>query len=751
MNLPSANQQPPSNTNYSANDEQSINFLELLDILIVQRWVIAAVMAVVLTLSIGYAFLATPVYLVNTLIQVEESRGDPLKSSLAEASNLFDIKSPATAEIEILRSRLVVGQAVSNLQLDLTVTPKYLPLIGAWLAHGTQQVSQPGFLGLSGYVFGSESIKIGRFEVAPGLEDLEFSVVLTDSGYALRSPNGKLLTDGKFGQEIKFKVDDFSGEIMVLSAEGKTGAEFFISRHAHLEVTQKLQKIIKIVEQGKQSGVLMSTLEGTNPLKITAILNEIAALYVRQNIERKSAEAKKSLAFLDAQLPQIKAQLERAESRLNDFRQRHGTFDLDSEAKSMLDRVVTLKLKLIEANAKRDELTIRFTSKHPNVSAIDRQIKDLQSQIAELGKGFKNLPTTEQEIFRLTRDVKVNAQLYTNLLDSVQQLRLAKEGKIGNVRVVDTAALPVRPVKPAKDLVISLAAVLGLIAGIGLAFLRNSLHQGIKNADEIEHKLGLNVFATVPHSAKQREISHDQQSSEEHLLAVNSPNDLAIESLRSLRTTLQFAMLDADSNVLLITGATPGVGKSFTAANFSALLATSGKRVLLVDADMRKGTLHQYFGIERGLGLSDLMAGSQTFDFVKHQNIISNLDLLTTGTLPPNPAELLMTNAIRAFLASVKDAYDVVVIDSPPVLAVADTLVLAPLVGTIFLVARSEVTELGELLEASKRLSHASAKVSGVIFNGLDLNRHRYGYSYSYGYKRYGYRYQAYSYTNKPQ
>lgn len=747
MNLPAqaALQQPALPM---GDDDDSINLLDLLDVVIDQKWVIGAVTAAALVAGGGYALTATPIYEANTLIQVEDVKGNPLGGMMGEAGSLFDIKSQATAEIEILRSRLVVGQAVSNLQLDLAVAPKCAPVLGQWLARKATEPSNPGFLGMSGYVTGNESLQVARFDVPKALEGQTFSVVLTATGYSLRSADGQALGEAAFGAPLAFTLMGHAGELLVASAVGRPGAEFLVGKKSHLQVTEGLQQQLKIAEQGKQSGVLRASLQGADPELASRILNEIGQLYVRQNVERKAAEAEKSIAFLNTQLPDLKKQLEASEGKFNQFRSTQGTFDLNEEAQTFLKQTVDLQVKVLELQNKRKELATRFTAQHPSMQALDSQITALQQQIGGLEGRAKKFPAVEQDLLRLTRDVKVSNELYTNLLNSFQQLRLVKEGKVGNVRIVDTAVAPERPVKPQRGLVLALSGVLGLLGGLGLAFVRNSLRAGIKSAEQIEQELGLNVFATVPKSAMQPALDLDAKAKKPgtHLLATVKPDDAAIESLRSLTTSLKFAMLDAANRIVLVSGPTPGIGKSFTSANFAAVLAAAGQRVLLVDADLRKGCIHQFFGLERGAGFSELVAGSHSLAQVMHPQVAPNLDFISTGALPPNPAELLMSPSTAALLKSLEAEYDIVLIDTSPVLAVADTAVIAPQAGTVFLVARAEQSTLGELQESIKRLAQAGVQVKGGIFNGLDLSKRRYGYGYSYGYKRYGYKYQAYQY-----
>ena len=744
----SSTQGAQSGPQVQQDDEDSINLLELLEVVIEQRWLIAAMTAVALLLGGTYAYMATPVFEANSLIQVEDSKAGGMNSMLGDMSNMFDIKSPATAEIEILRSRLVVGQAVANLQLDLTVIPKYVPLFGRWLARRAKEPSSPGLLGLSGYVSGTEALQVGNLQVDPALEGERFSVVLAGQGYELISPDGDSLGKGMLKKPLNFKFEGHSGSLLVASAVGLPGAEFYLTRSSRLRTTERLQKDMKIVEQGKQSGVISVSLEGRDPQLTASILNEVGSLYVRQNVERKAAEAEKTITFLNSQLPSLRQELESSEQKFNDFRNKNGFFDLDNEAKGMLEQGITLKLKMLELKQKRQELAARFTPQHPSVQVVDAQIKDLSGPIADMDNRVKKFPNLEQDLLRLTRDVKVNSELYSSLLNSFQQLRLVKEGKVGNVRIVDVAAVPERPTKPQRTLIVGVAMVLGLFAGIALAFTRNSLHPGIKNANDIEQQLGMGVFASVPHSREQTVLDGPQttDASLRQLLATQHPNDPSIESLRSLRTALQFAMLDATNNMVLISGATPSLGKSFISANFAAVLAAGGKRVLLIDADMRRGHIHKSFHLERGHGLSELITGTKTPEQVIHKAVLPQLDMITTGTLPPNPAELLMSPATAKLLQTLAPLYDIVLIDTPPVLAVSDTQVIAPLAGTLFLVARAEVTTLGEMHETKKRINQSGVEVRGVIFNDLNIYKRGYGYGYGYGYKYSSYRQKNYMY-----
>jgi tyrosine-protein kinase Etk/Wzc len=722
-------------------DDDAIDLWGLLDVFIDARWLIAAVALLVLLIGGLYAFLSSPVYEANSLIQVEESSAGG-SGALGSAGSLFDIKSPAAAEMEILRSRLVVGKSVDDLQSYLSATPNYLPLVGRWLARHASALSNPGFMGLKGYVTGNESIRLGLLEVPPALEGQPLTLVAQEKSFELRAPDGQVLAQGQVGVPVEFNGAHAPGRIVVTELKANPGAYFTVQRYSRLGVIQSLQNSLNISEQRPQSGVISVKLQGTNAQQIARTLTAVGVNYVRQNTERKSAEAEKSLVFLDGYLPQLKKQLETAESQLTRFRNQNGTFDLGAEGNAYLSSTVQLKVNLLELQQKRREQSVQFTAAHPVIQTLDAQIAAVSKAIDELNSKVKVLPNTEQDLLRLTRDVKVNNELFLNLLTASQQLRLVKEGKVGNVRVVDAPVVPEQSIKPQRLQILAISGVLGLVLGLGLAFLRNSLRPGIKEAADIESATGLHVFATVPHSPAQEKLSKlvKARSAGLHLLATLAPDEPSIESLRSLRTALQFAMLDAVNNIVLFSGPTPGIGKSFTSANFAAVLAAGGKRVLLVDADLRKGHIHQFFGLQRGHGLGELITGTRALADVVRVTEVAGLELITTGTMPPNPGELLLSPAIVRLLQSLTPQYDLVLIDTPPVLAVSDTQVLAPHAGTVFLVARADVTSIGELRESVNRLGQVGVSVKGVVFNDLDTSRKRYG--------GYGYKYSRYRYTN---
>lgn len=704
---------------------------------IAESWkLIITIAASVLIIGTLYAFIARPVYRADAMIQVEDS-ANSTKDALGELASIFDTKQTADAEIELIRSRLVVGQTVRSLHLDISAQPRYFPLIGAFLARraGDHELAPPLF-GLGRFAWGGEKIEVSLFNVPSDRYDVRYTLVARGGDkFDLVDPDGDVVLQGQVGSVTRGSESAGPVELRVSRLEARPGTQFLLTRASTLQTIDQLQDALVIAEKTKQSGVIGVSLDGANSKRTAEVINTIAATYVQQNIDRKSAEAEHTLSFLDQQLPQLRKQLDQAEDRYNAFRNQKGTVDLTEESRLLLQQIVDSKTKLVDLQQQQIEMAQRFTPSHPGVVGLDAQIASLEAQQTELNKRVSTLPDTEQSALRLLRDVRVNTELYTNLLDSAQQLKIVKAGQVGNVRVVDYAVAGEVPVKPKRALVIVLAAVLGLIAGTVTAFVRSALFGGVENSEEIEQALGLPVYAAVPHSETQVRLRQGMRRGRtgHHVLASIASHDVAIEGIRSLRTALQFGLLDAVNNVIVVTGPRPEVGKSFMSVNLAAVLASGGKRILLIDADMRRGDLHSYFGVSRHPGLSDVIAGFDINSAVLRE-VLPNLDVLPKGSLPPNPAELLMSERFKTMLEHVSSLYDIVIVDTPPLLAVTDAALIGKHAGTTLLVVRHGRHPMPEILESANRLRNVGVPLKGVLFTDVPQRRLGYG-TYYYGYE----------------
>ena len=723
-------------------DDDFINLGEIIATLLEYKWLILAVTTLAVAIGVFVALVSTPIYRADALLQVEDksaSKGGI--AALRDVESVLGDNTSVAAELEILRSRMILGRVVERLNLTVVARPDYAPIIGSAYARRFGNADEPAtpLFGLSSYAWGGERITVQSLEVPADLIGRPLTLVAAEGNrFTLLGEDDEVLAEGAVGEPVSTE----RASIFVAELLARPGTRFNVMRRSAASAIADLRESMEVRERARQSNVIEVAFTGADSVQVAAVLNEVLNAYVRQNVEYRSAEAESTLKFLEVQLPELKRQLDNAEATYNNYRQTRGSIDLTMETQSMLTSVVKVDQDIVLLQQKRDELRQRFTAEHPQVQAVDSQIARLRALRNTLDKDVSRLPDTQQTALRLHRDVEVSTALYTNLLNSTQQLRVARAGTVGDVRVIDDAVTAQFPIAPRKPLIVLLSGVLGGLASLGLVWAIRALRVVVEDPDAIERELALPVYATVPESKAEEELDRRVKRGKGlgELLAVTHPDDSAVESLRSLRTTLHFALLGADRGSVLITGPAPEVGKSFVSKNLGAVLAQSGKRVIIVDADMRKGHIHKEFGLPRTGGVSDYVTGKATLEAVVRQTSVPGLSIVTTGQIPPNPSELLMHERFGAMLHSLEQQCDVLIVDAPPVLAVSDAAIIGRLTGATLMVVRAGRHPMGELEQAVKRLAQGGVEVKGFVFNGLDLTRQRHrfgqhGYHYQYQYK----------------
>ena len=715
----------------------------LLGTLLDHKWLIGGISIAFMALGVAYAILTPPVYQATALVQVEPKKSDML--GFSDVGSLLGKESPTVTEVELIRSRITIGTAVDNLNLDLEVKPKRFPLVGDFIARRfkpaqAHAVASP-WLGLESYGWGGEALKFSQLRLPADLLGQELTLTAgSGASFTLSDQEDTVLLTGQVG-----RFYDSNGiKLQVEVLQASPGAQFSVVRSPRLTSILRYQKLLDVAERGKESGIIGLALESTQPAAAVQVLNEVARIYVRQNIDRTSAEAAQSLAFLKDQLPQVRKDVEQAETALNQFQIRNKTIDISLEAKAILDQIVALDASISELKMQQAEIERKFTPQHPVYRALLTQLAELTARQNELAKKVESLPTTQQELLSLTRDLKVSTEIYTQLLNKYQELDVMRAGTVGNVRLIDTADVDLRnPIRPQKALIVVIATLLGAFVAIALVLFRKALNRGLSNPNELE-KLGLPVYAAIPFSTLQKDmdqkLSGGGKSDSTQLLALSNPTDLAIEGLRSLRTSLHFAMLEAVNNRLMISGPGPQVGKTFISSNLAAVVAQSGQRVLLVDVDMRKGYLHKVFGVPAENGLSDLLAKRCELTSAIHHTRVENLHVISRGRIPPNPSELLMHANFSEFLEHVSALYDLVILDTPPFLAVTDATIVGRQSGTNLIVTRFELNSAREVELTMRRYQQNGIELKGAIFNGIQKRSSaKYGYGaysfYHYEYK----------------
>ena len=703
----------------SGGDEIDIG--RLVGTVIEAKWWVLGITAAFAAAAIVYTLFATPIYSADALVRIEQNQGSAL---VQDISNALTSKPPASeAEIQMITSRLVLGKTVDDLDLDIAVSKNTFPILGA------------GWERLMGRQ--NETVKVTSFNRPVVMADSTFTLeVLSPTTYRLSNDDG-FSVEGKVGEAVN--KDGVS--LVVAGIAAHDGASFTLTKYSTLGMINTLQNSLSVTEDGKDSGVLTLNMVGEDKDQIRDILNSIARNYVAQNVARKSEEAAKSLEFLEVQLPQVRSQLDVAENKLNAYRQQKDSVDLPLEAKSVLDSMVNIDAQLNELTFREAEISKLYTRIHPAYRTLLEKRRALEDEKAKLSQRVTAMPKTQQEIVRLTRDVESGQQVYMQLLNKQQELKITKASTVGDVRIVDPAITQPGVVKPKKALIILGSIILGLMLSIVGVLLRSLFNRGIESPQVLEEH-GINVYASIPLSEWQK--SHDsvknvngvKRYKQSQLLAVGNPTDLAIEAIRSLRTSLHFAMMQAQNNVLMMTGVSPSIGKTFVCANLAAVISQTHKRVLMIDCDMRKGYSHELLGTTNDNGLSDVLVGKATLESSAKRTTIANLDLIPRGQVPPNPSELLMSERFSELLKWGSANYDLVLIDTPPILAVTDAAIVGRHAGTTLMVTRYAVNTLKEVETSLNRFEQNGITVKGVILNSIF--RRATGYQ-DYGYYEYEY------------
>jgi tyrosine-protein kinase Etk/Wzc len=716
------------------NTEDTIDLKELFFALIAQWKLIALCIILSLVCSLLYLRITHDTYSVDALVQVEDSKGASA-ALLGDLSEMIDQKSPAQSEIEILKSRLVLGSVIQALHLDLNISSTE-----DTLSHRLfNKVDYTTEYTPKAVIFndGQKSFNIEKFDLPNDYLDKQLSLSFKNNSFSLTDPKtDEILLSAPLNKLNHVNTKYGLWKIAIFSKDS-LGTNYFIKKDSLPAAVKTILSNYSVVEKGKLTGILGLSYQGQDKEHITKVLNAILSAYSAQNVARRSAETAQTLKFLDEQLPELKKQLDDAERGFNKFRQQYNTVDVTKESELYLTQSINLETKKIELQQQQADLAAKYTSEHPAMREINAQLAALNKQISDLNDTLKRLPDLQRQYLQLYREVEVKTQLYTALLNSYQQLRIAKAGEIGNVRIVDTAVEPVEPIKPKKLQILILSIFLGGFLGTLLALLRNMLRTGVKDSTQIEREFDLPVYATVPRSPVQEtRMSILKKKKSIPILAVKHSDDIAIESLRSIRTAIHFALASAKNNIIMIAGPAPEVGKSFISTNLATIFAQSDKNVLLIDADMRRGYMHKYFDVDIKPGLSEFLSNQAELSQVIHQTEVNGLDVITRGKSPTNPSEMLGSQKFKALLDELSQQYDHIIIDTPPILAVTDGIIISQYAGVNLLIARYSKSQMKELELSLNRFEQAGVKVNGFILNDIQRTSGAgYSYNYAYAYK----------------
>lgn len=649
-----------------------------------------------------------PIYTVDALLQIE-SKNNKSTGLMGGLPSLFAPTSPAETEIELIRSRQIIGDAVEKMHLQYDAIP--INVMDRLLhREGRMEINQYEIPW--GNIPAEETIK-------PWIAEVVDSVT-----YKLFDHNDKVVLTGTVGTTYHIPYAGDTATFSVFNMDANAGQRFELFKYSRLEAIARFKNAFDVGEKGKKTGILEFRYQDIYPDRATKILNEIATSYLRQNVEQRNAEAQKTLEFLEKQLPDVKAQMDSSLLKFNTYRNRVGSIDIDAETRLILEKRNRLQQSLLDLQQKKQSAIRLFQPEHPTIKTLEEQENNLKRELATNTAATKKLPNTQQEVLKLTNEVDMSKIMYTTMLNNIQQLKLVSAGEVGSVRIIDFAEEVSRPTKPKKSLIICIALFLGFLLGTCIATLKSKFSNGVRDTHFIERETGYSVYAKVPKG-------NPKGTKGTRPLAVVEPDDVAVESLRTLRSSLEFSMDEGSNPIIGISGLIPGVGKSFISVNLAALYAGLGKKVLLIDADLRKGRLHKEFGIKRGKGLSQILLHTATSEETISATEVENLEILPCGNVPSNPSELLGSKRYSDLIEELKSKYDLIIIDTPPIMLVTDAALACRVAAQIVMVIEYNKHSIDAIKDGMTQLlkGNSNAHASFVI------NKYEHGHNDGYGYK----------------
>ena len=686
--------------------EGSITLLDVAQILWNRRWVILLFTLLTAIFGFAYAMWVRPQFTSDVLLQVNV-KGSSSKSTkaLGEMGAVLDLASPADAEIELIKSRMVLSEVVAVEHLHIWTIP-----IGA----SDRFTHKEGRMDVDSLII-PEKLRVKKW----------IAVAKDENSYKVIAPDGKVALEGVVGEVYSTAI---AGDILTIRVNymhARKGQKFQLVQGSPLKAERLLMSSLKVMEKGKQTGIISVRYSHRYPDRAASILNTIAKTYLRQNVEMRSAEAEKTLEFLEGQLPGVKAKLDSAEKVLADYRYSIGSVDIGGETKAHLDKEGQLQRQIMQLEQERQSALRLFKAEHPNVQTIVKQQNKVKAELAQLKKNAEKMPLTQQEVKRLQEEVAVNNEVYTNMLNNIQQLRVVRAGEVGNVRIVDFAQIEQSQSKPNKTRIVMTSCAVGFVLGVLVVLLVRIFKNGVRSASEIERETGLSVFAKIPQSRNKilrghRHLHHGEP------FVLRAGEDNVGEAFRSLQTALTFLMPNPEHSVLLVMGLIPGVGKSFVSLNLAAVLAASGKKVLLIDADMRRGVIHS--GAK--FGLADVLVGLATLDTAISPKYGENLFVMNSGKTKLAACELLRGDAMDKLLKEARAKFDMVIVDTPPLNLVTDAELICPLVDYSLFVLHYGRHSMDEIKETIERVKRYSDKPSAIVMNHCEHEPGRYSYGY---------------------
>ncbi|MGF6552030.1 tyrosine-protein kinase Etk/Wzc [Paraburkholderia youngii] len=752
----------PQNSLYPAVDTErrQLSASGMLTLMRDHIWEIVVTTVVVLTLAVAYLLITTPIYSADVIVRVDPPEPNALGLALQNQDLLPPPTPSSVTEMAVMESRSVLQPVIDQFRFDISVKPHKLPVLGD-IAEKFATPGQPSapWLGLKSYAWGGERVQIAALDVPRELEEEKLTLTALDNGgFELHGPSGELLASGTVGMPVKQN----GVSMLVKELAARPGTKFEVIRWNDLDAIKRFESLIKIGDKVKDSGLLQIQYRDKSPDKAAAVANALGQQYLASAVASRQSNDTQTLAFINGELPRLLADLRKAEEALKSFRSNSQSMQPTNEAQAYLQGGLDLDKQIATLQLQRTQMLERYTPQSRWVQNIDEQLAQLKEAKAKFSDHFNGMPASERESVDLIRAQKVAETVYLGMVQKAEQLQVRRASTTGGAHILDPAMRPHMPVMPQPILVLGGGLVLGIVSGVVLVFMRRHVMIGVTDPRYVERQMSVPVFGEILFSHQQVLLDRDatagrkslppatgrahpplQKSLHEiqldtgipnRILAARFPHDASVEALRSVRTAVTRDLAHARNNIVMVIGPTPSAGKSFVAANLAILHAEVGQRVVLIDADMRRGHLASLFNESNRGGLSEVLAERLPLRNALRSTRIEGLTFLSCGARPENPAALLMKPRLKDVLERLSSQFDLVIIDTPPFLAVTDASIVANEAGASLLVLRSGMQSEEEIADTIRKVERAEGRIAGAVFNGIPLRRSTKNYGYETNY-----------------
>jgi capsular exopolysaccharide synthesis family protein len=508
-------------------------------------------------------------------------------------------------------------------------------------------------------------------------------------------------------------------------------------------------------EPVEATNIIAITITSSNPKQATELVNQVAEVYAEMQFENKKKEATNTRSFVEAQLNNYLKELQESETALLLFRQENPLVIerniTDSHPVLADPRVTGLKEEIVKLELELISLKSKYTDAYPEVVTVKRKLdkskSDLSDAINLVTNEQKELSSKEVKLAQLKRNVSVAQDLYSMFRRKYEDARILEAEKVQDVTVIERASVPARPISPNYRSNIIVGILSGILIGLIMAFVTESLDTSIGRIDDLEDMLQVPVLGIIPSSSlqkqkkyrfkfKKKEAVSEGDTIYKRLVTLFDPNSVIAEAYKSLRTNLDLTGLKKRGMTIVITSSAPEEGKTQTLCNLGVAMAQAGQKILIIGSDFRKPALHKTFGLKRSPGLAeillgnlpwqkavnsatDMLLGGLEYEMILRTPGIENLHVITSGERSPNPTELLSFPEMDTLIQELKTNFDVVLFDSPPTLPVTDSAILGAKVDGVIIVYQAGKTSRHALLRTKIQLENVKVKILGVVINNL--------------------------------